>query len=141
MEKHYEWIPDCYYRVSAKALITNKEWKMLLAKEDTWYWDIPGGWVDHGEEIHTALKREIMEEMWLTVTKISPQAKYSFLTESSGVASPKRPICLLIYETEVKNLDFTPSNECTEIGFFSLEEAEKIDLYYPNIKIIKELLK
>lgn len=141
MEKHYEWVPECYYRFSAKALIKNKEWKFLLAKEDTWLWDIPGGWIDHGEEIHEALKREIMEEMWLTITKISLQPAFTYITESSGIWSPKKPICLLIYETEVENLDFTPSNECTEIWFFTATEAKSIDLYYPNRKVMESMEK
>ena len=141
MEKNYEWVKECYYRVSAKAMIRDKDWRFALAKEDTGYWDIPGGGVDHWEEIHDALKREIMEEMWLTVTNISNQPIYTFLAESSGIASPKRPICLLIYEVEVENFDFTPSNECIELWFFTAEEALKIKLYYPNEKVMREIQK
>ena len=141
MTSQYEWVKECYYRVSAKACITNAEWKMLLCREDTGHWDIPGGGVDHGEEIHDTLKREIMEEMWLKVISISSQPLYTYISESSGVASPKRPICLLIYKTEVENLDFTPSSECEEIWFFSIEEALEVKLYHPNIKVMQELMK
>ena len=141
MKKTYEWIPESYYRISAKACITNSEWKMLFSREDTGEWDIPWGGIDHWEEIHDALRREIREEMWLKVTSISPQPLYVYISESSWVSSPKRPICLLIYETEVENLDFTPSSECEEIRFFSAEEALEVDLYHPNIKVMQELLK
>ncbi|MDA9128975.1 NUDIX hydrolase [Candidatus Gracilibacteria bacterium] len=141
METSYEGIKECYYRVSAKACITNSEGKMLLCREDTGHWDIPGGGIDHGEEIHAALKREIMEEMGLLVTSISPQPLYVYISESSGIASPKRPICLLIYKVEVENLNFTPSSECEEIGFFSIEEALAVNLYHPNIKVMQTLLK
>ena len=81
-----------------------------------------------------------MEEMWLMVIDISLQPLYVYISESSGVTNPKRPICLLIYKTEVENLDFTPSSECEEIWFFSIEEALKINLYHPNIKVIQEIL-
>lgn len=141
MVSTYDGIKECYYRVSAKALIRNNEWRFVLCKEDTWHWDIPGGWIDHGEDIHEALKREIMEEMWLTVTKISPQPVYTYITESSGIWSPKRPICLLIFEVEVENLDYTPSDECTELWFFTANEAQKIQLYYPNEKVMREIEK
>lgn len=139
MEKSYEGIKECHYRVSAKAIIRDKTWRFLLCKEDTWIWDVPGGGIDHGEEIHEALTREIKEEMWLEVTKISSQPVFAYITESSWVSSPKRPICLMMYETEVKNLDFTPSDECTEIIFVTAAEALDLELYYPNIKVMKEI--
>lgn len=144
MKKQYEWIKECYYRISAKALIKNSDWKFILVKEDTGEWDIPGGGIDHGEELHEALKREIMEEMWLDVIRISSQPLYTIITESSGVSSIQRPICLLIFETEVENLDFTPSNECIEIRFFTPEEAldvSNITLYHPTIKAMQEMKK
>jgi len=141
MEKSYDWVQDCYYRVSAKALIRNKSWKFLLSREDTWLWDIPWGWIDHWEEIYKALEREIQEEMWLTVTKIASQPIYTYIAESSWISSPKRPICLLIYETEVEHLDFTPSNECTEIKFVTASEAQELDLYHPNEKVMREIEK
>ncbi len=141
MQKKYDWIPQCYYRVSAKALIRNQEWKIALCKENTGYWDIPGGWVDHWEDIKDALKREVMEEMWLVVTSISENPIYTFLAESSGIASPKRPICFILYEVEVENFDYTLSFECAELWFFSVEEALEIQLYYPNEKIMREIKK
>jgi 8-oxo-dGTP pyrophosphatase MutT (NUDIX family) len=140
MNKIYEWIKDCYYRVSAKGIIKNNEWKILFVQEDTGLWDIPGGWVDHWEELKEALKREIYEEMWLEVITINEEIFHISLTESSGIWSPKRPICLIFREITVKNLDFTPSSEC-QICFCSPKEAlEKLDLYYPNIKVIQELI-
>lgn len=141
MEKTYEWIKQSFYRISAKAIIRDSKWNILLAQEDTGLWDFPGGWIDHWEEIHEALIREIKEEMGLKVTQYANQPTYVWITESSGIWSPKRPICLLMYEVEVENLDFTPSEECINIGFYSFEEAKNIDLYHPNIKIMTEILK
>lgn len=141
MSTIYDGIKECYYRISAKALIRNSEWKFAMSKEHTWKWDMPWGGIDHGETPHEALKREIMEEMWLSVTKISPQPIYSFLTESSWIASPKRPLCLLIFETEVEDFEFTPSDECMEIAFVNTKEAQDLDLYHPNISVMKEIEK
>ena len=141
MQKSYQWIKDCHYRVSAKAFIRNSEWRFALCREHTWKWDIPWGWIDHGEEIHDALKREIMEEMWLTVTKISLQPIYTYIAESSWIGSPKRPIWVLIFKVEVQDLNFTPSDECTEMKFVTAKEAQDLDLYYPNGKIMREIEK
>jgi hypothetical protein len=38
-----EQIPNCFYRVSAKALILDENQRFLLAKEDNGYRDFPGG--------------------------------------------------------------------------------------------------
>ncbi len=38
-----EQIPNCFYRVSAKALILDKEKRVLLEKEDNGSWELLGG--------------------------------------------------------------------------------------------------
>lgn len=38
-----------------------------------------------------------------------------------------------LYVTSVKDLDFTPSNECIEIGFYTIEEARNLETY-PNVQ-------
>lgn len=39
-------IPNCFYRVSVKALITNNEGKFLLIRENVGKWELPGGGLD-----------------------------------------------------------------------------------------------
>lgn len=141
MEKSYEGIKECYYRVSAKALIKNSEWKILLWKEKV-YWDLPGGWVDHWEDIFDSIHREIIEETWVTVRSISPKPLDIFLCESSWIASPKRPLCIMLFEVILENLDFKPSQEFQDFAFFDMQDAlENIELYHPNKKIFEELIK
>ncbi len=43
-------------------------------------------------------------------------------------------IANILYETKLQNFDFKPSKECIEIGFFTLEEAKKLETY-PNIQV------
>ncbi len=51
-------VPNCYYRVSIKALVLDeKRTKFLLVQEKDGRWELPGGGLDHGEKIHEALKR------------------------------------------------------------------------------------
>lgn len=46
----------------------------------------------------------------------------------------------VLYETKVKDFDFTPSSECQEIRFFTIEEARKESLY-SNVEKFLELYK
>lgn len=57
---------DFLFRLSLKAVILNSEGHVLVVKETgrDW-WDIPGGGMDHGESIQTALARELREEVSL----------------------------------------------------------------------------
>lgn len=55
---------DYLYRVSIKGLIRNSKDEVLVVKEAgrTW-WDLPGGGMDHDEDIKSALAREMHEEV------------------------------------------------------------------------------
>ena len=118
-------IPPCFYRISIKALILDESGKFLLMKEENWLWDFPGGGLDHGENPLDGIRREIAEEMWLEVVEIMESPTY-FLTAKSLRG---KPIANVFYETKVKNLDFTPSSECIEIGFYDIEEAKSLETY------------
>ena len=110
--------PACY-RISIKALISNEAWDLLLVKEKTGVWDFPGWWLDHGERYDTCLRREIGEEMWCEIIAISPLPKY-FITAYKEESKTRPWIANVFYEVEVKDLHFTPSNECSEIWFFDI---------------------
>ena len=135
MQKKYEWIKDCYYRNSVRWIYFRKDGKFLLVRDEFGFWILPGWWIDHWEEPHEALRREIHEEMWLDLTYISNQPKYFYLCQSNEVHWNIRPLWQIVYEVRFKNLDFTISNECLELWFFSLEEAMK------NIKIHSNAMK
>lgn len=57
---------DYLFRVSIKCLIRDADGKVLVVKEAgrTW-WDLPGGGMDHGEDIRTTIVRELSEEVGL----------------------------------------------------------------------------
>lgn len=122
-------IPPCHYRISVKALIHNEEWKFLLIQEENELWELPGGWLDYGEDPKNCLKREIREEMWLITLWIATEPSYFYTTKSLKW----RNIANVLYEVEVENYDFVPSEECRAIWFFTLEEARNLQTY-PNIQ-------
>ena len=62
--------PNAFYRVSVKALIRNTHGHILVCKEASDHWSLPGGGIDHGEEPEAALIRELYEELKITGVKI-----------------------------------------------------------------------
>ena len=121
-------VPECFYRVSVKALIIDKQWRFLLSKEKSWIWDIPGGGLDEWENISDGLKREIKEEMWLDINKHESQPSYFF----KFIGKSGKEKINVLYLTSVKNLIFTPSDECVEIEFFDKESVKNIEVF-PNV--------
>jgi ADP-ribose pyrophosphatase YjhB (NUDIX family) len=124
-------IPNCFYRISVKALILDNQKRFLLVKEDNWLRELPGWWLDFWENPQRCLERELSEEMWISIQSVSHMPSY-FITSTNlrGVW-----ISNIIYEAQV-NIDdiynFKPSWECQAVKFFTIDDAVKEQLF-PNI--------
>lgn len=126
---------DCFYRIGVKALIEDREGKFLLIKEKDG-WELPGGGLEHGEDAHTGLAREILEEMGLKVLTIEQSPSYFTTTQHR---KGEYWVANIIYKTTLEHLKFIPSAECMEYRFFDKAEAMKVDLF-PNVKAFVDLL-
>jgi len=67
-----DWeLPEAFYRVAAKLIIKDENNKVLVLKDlTTDAWEMPGGGVDHGEDIKQAIGREVSEELGVELTHI-----------------------------------------------------------------------
>lgn len=128
----------CYYRVSVKALVFDKQGRILLCRENSGDWDLLGGGIDHDEDPIDCLRREIKEEAGVEINKISEHPVY-FLTFYTEKDSNKYYKANVIYEVELNNINFTPTEECQEIKFFTPEDAKKLKLY-PNVQKLLKIL-
>ncbi|KXJ99040.1 MAG: RNA pyrophosphohydrolase [Parcubacteria bacterium OLB19] len=124
-------VPECYYRVSVKALILNETRdKFLLCEEESGVWELPGGGLDWGVTPQEDLPREISEEMGLRVLKVADNPSY-FITDQT--LRRKQWIVNVIYETTVENLHFTPSDECINIRFVNRDDIQEMNVF-PTVK-------
>lgn len=120
-------IPNCFYRISVKALVLDEARdRFLITKEENQRWELPGGGIDWDTDPREELEREIMEEMGLKTTWIAHHPAY-FFTDLSQL--PDKPKANVLYETKLESLDFTPSDECIEIKFVNVAEAQELDLF------------
>jgi len=131
-------IPECFYRVSVKALVLNETRdKFLICKKENGTWELPGGGLEWGATPQEDLPREIKEEMELEVTKMADNPSY-FITGKSlnrGIRFVN-----VLYEAELSGLDFTPSDECIEVRFVGKEDIKDLKVF-PSVKELTEMLK
>lgn len=125
-----------YYRISIKGIVIDDDDKILLSLEDNGKWEMLGGGLDHDEDPLDCLRREINEETGLEVTWVSDQPKY-FITSMRSTGDSY--IANVIYEIKLNNYNFTPSDECQELRFFSAEELHQVELF-PNVQKLLEVL-
>jgi len=112
-------------RVTAKAVI-KKDDQILLVKEPDNRWEFPGGKVEFGETPEETLKRELQEELGLTQDlKIGP-----ILNAWSWVFKFEVHLqfFMLAYSCQTSQTDFTLSQEHTQYGWFTKEDALKLNL-------------
>ena len=102
------------HKVSVAALVTNEEGKILLVNSPWRGWEYPGGLIEPGETFEQALHREVREEAGVEI-------------EITGFVG----ICKNV-GMDIVNIDFTAkyaggelttSEESTEVGWFTAEEA------------------
>ena len=116
----------------------DEQGRVLLSREENGMWEILGGGLDHGEDPKACLKREIGEETGLEVTYISPKPTF-FLTRPR--LGSDTFVANVIYEIRLKNLDFTPSDECQELRFFTPQEVRALgEKAFLNVAALGKLL-
>lgn len=106
---------DHLFRVSIKCLITNPEGEVLVVKETgRGSWDLPGGGIEHGEDIRAAIARELSEEI---------SFKGGFTYEVVSADNPAKLLTRdvwqlkLIFRVTLDSTDISPGKDADEIAF------------------------
>ena len=127
--KNKDTVPDCFYRVSIKALILDStRTKFMIVKETNGKWELPGGGLDWGQTPQTDLPREIAEEMGLETMLVADRPSYfiTFRHDRTGTWCAN-----VLYEASVRDFDIVPSRECSEIRF--IKPSEVPETAYSNL--------
>lgn len=119
-------------RVAAGAVIVNQD-KVLLVLRDKApakdMWAIPGGSVNLGESLQTAVEREVLEETGLRI-KVG-EIIYAFEKIEHDEAGRVR-FHYVILDLAAEALDPTqplkPADDVREAGWFSLADLDQLDL-------------
>jgi mutator protein MutT len=131
--------------VGVGAAIFNDKDEVLLgkrgeaARNEVGMWEIPGGAVDLGETLAEALVREVKEELGIVIEvgELFQVCDHLLPKEDQHWVSPTY-LCHIKSGTPI----IMEPHKCAEIGWFSLEEAEKLPLSVitkGDIEVLKTL--
>lgn len=110
---------DYLYRISLKGLIKNSAGEVLVVKEaGRDWWDLPGGGMDHGEDIKLALAREMKEEV-----NMEGDFTYRIIAVDEPMYLEKHDFwqLRLIFEITPENMIFSAGDDSDEISFMKSE--------------------
>ena len=120
-----------YIGVGVGAAIFDKDGRLFItqrgekAKNERGKWEIPGGGVEFGETFKQAIIREIKEEVGveIKVVELLGICDHIIPDEKQHWVSPTY-ICTITKGTP----KIVEPEKCAAIGWFTLEEAETLDL-------------
>lgn len=116
---------DYLYRLSIKAIIFNDAGEILFVKESGRDWlDLPGGGMDHGEDIKAAIAREMKEEVNLTGDFTY---RIAHVDDPAELKNAKVLQVRLIFILKPDIMEFSPGDDGDEVAFLSLEKLKEID--------------
>jgi ADP-ribose pyrophosphatase YjhB (NUDIX family) len=122
--------------VPSASTIVVKEGKILLQRRsDTGFWALPGGAMEIGETIGEAAIRETKEETGLDVELEYIVGIYTnprhVVALSNGEVRQQFSVC---FACQIVRGEMKISEESTDIGFFSPEEIEQLNIH-PSIRL------
>ena len=130
-------------RPGASALIFDKTTGniLLTRREDNAKWCLPGGGMDPGESAAEACIREVFEETGLEVEVKKLVGIYTspdILVEYPD-GNKTQPVAFS-FEVEVTGGTLGLSDETTEVGYFTIEEMENMDMMEHHVQRIYDAL-
>ena len=113
--------PNTFYRVSVKALIKDKDGRVLVLKEDQDTWSLPGGGLDHGEDPKLGILRELKEELGIENPRVENigSVKTFFLEPKSAW------LLWVVYDVEIDTEELILGEGVTDAQYIDVSGLER----------------
>jgi 8-oxo-dGTP diphosphatase len=119
--------------VAAAGFVTGPDGRVLLVRERTRGWEMPGGIVDPGESLTEGLVREVLEETGCTVEPRSLVGVYSRVDET--------PALVHLFACDWIAGDPRPSDETPDVAWFEPAEAERRVTHAQGVDRLRDALR
>jgi ADP-ribose pyrophosphatase YjhB (NUDIX family) len=127
---------------SAAIFASDRQKILLTRRADNGTWCLPSGGMEPGESISETCQREVREETGLNVR----------VTRLIGVySSPDRLVVYpdgnhfqlvgISFESEIEGGELVTSDETTDFGYFTLEEAKALEVMEHHRERIRDAFK
>ena len=113
------------YRVAIRVLIIQDERVLLVREHDGW-WSPPGGGIDHGETIESALNREVEEELGVPAEQVSSDYQIAYYDIGNVVSGVPR--MNIFFKATVPEKLLQRTTEVAEWNWFTKEEFLRLSL-------------
>ncbi|HEY6094567.1 MAG TPA: NUDIX hydrolase [Gallionellaceae bacterium] len=123
------------YQVTIKGLCFDESGRLLLVKEASGYWDLPGGRMEHGEDFHSTLTRECLEEMGISCEILDSTPYWAW----PAVNYDRLWKIVACFRIRLPHYAFTASDECVALDFFAPDELVTLRLA-PQIQPLQNWL-
>lgn len=112
------------FHVTVKGLVFDAHGAVLLLREESGVFDLPGGRLEHGEDLVACLERECREEMGLACRVLDRLPRLAWTaTDKHGIWR-----LMLCHAIELEHLRFSPSEECAGIEFATRDDLVRLPL-------------
>ena len=113
---------------TASGLVVDDRGRILLARRaiepDHGKWDLPGGFLDEGEDPRDALRRELLEE---TSLEVEPTRFFDVVVDRYGDGDDAQHTLNLYWVCRVLDGEPTPADDVAELRWFGRGELPPSD--------------
>lgn len=129
---------------TSSAILENEKGQILLARRKyppkKGYWNLPGGFIDIGENAENATLRELKEELDLTLTSLHYIVSWPGSYHYKGITSPT--LNMIFYGRLRSDNPLSPQDDVSEIVYFTAPTIPFDRFAFPGeAQALKEFLK
>jgi len=120
------------------VIIRNAEHDILFVKRafppKKGWWDLPGGFVDFYENMETAVRREIREELGITITKFRYFfSDYNFY-HYKGITYQTLDFVFVARVSRTQEKYLKPGDDAVDFAWFALDELPMSRISFPSLR-------